>query len=199
MRHLYILLIINFFLPAICQAQEEDTVNVNNYRVYRNLSAALQNPDSVYRLDLSKQKLKVIPEDVKKLPNLLELKITRNKLRELPEWIGNFPELRRLDLSYNKLVSVPASIGKLHNLQYLGLNRNLIETLPEETGNLKNLVTLEMWDNELDYLPESMKNLRNLKVFELRGILFSQEEQQQISELLPETEIHFSPSCNCKN
>ena len=106
--------------------------------------------------------------------------------------------LQRLKANNNKLVEIPATIGKLSLLQKLELNRNVIEKLPEEIGKLNNLEELSLWDNELSDIPDEIKNLGSLKVLELRGILFTDEQQRRIHELLPYTKLFFSPSCNCK-
>jgi Leucine-rich repeat (LRR) protein len=199
LRLIFLFLIIPFCVAAQ-EEEEADTLHLPDFtgvRVYKTLEGALQNPDSVYRLDLRYKKLKELPPEIQKLTQLRELNISKNKLRDLPPWIGSLKNLEVLDVSSNKLSAVPAEIGQLEKLVVLRLNRNLIETLPPETGNLMNLQVLEMWDNELISVPFEMKKLVNLKVFELRGILFNEQEQQQIRELLPETTIYFSPSCNC--
>ena len=176
-----------------------DSLSLSQQKVYRSFSEGLQQPDSVFKLDLSKQKRKEVPVEIRKFKNLQVLKLQRNNLKIIPEWISDFRNLQYLDLSNNKLEALPDSIGKLENLKYLGLNRNLIVTLPASVGNLVNLEILEMWDNEVDSLPDEIKFLNNLKILELRGILFSEPEQQHIKSLLPEADVYFSPSCNCKN
>lgn len=192
-----------FFLylcPFISRGQEVlDSLSLAQEKVFRNLGDALLKPDSVFKLDLSKQKRKEVPEQIRQFKNLQVLKLSKNNLTEIPEWIGEFKNLQVLDLSYNKLKAIPSGIGNCRQLVFLGLNRNLIETLPREIGNLKALEVIEMWDNEVQYLPEEIKSLSSLRIFELRGILFSQQEQDQIRMLLPDTEVLFSPSCNCKN
>ena len=176
-----------------------DSLTLSQQKVFKDLSYALAHPDSAFALDLSKKKLKEVPIDLKKLPNLQWLKLEKNNLKEIPAWIGDLSNLQYLDLSNNSLVELPSSIGKLENVYYLGLNKNLIENLPHEIGRMKSLQVLEMWDNELQAVPEEIKDLRNLQVLELRGILFSDEEQSQIESLLPDTKVMFSPSCNCSN
>lgn len=176
-----------------------DSLTLSQQKVYKELNYALDHADSVFALDLSKKKLKFVPEEIKKLPNLQWLKLSKNNLKDIPSWVGDLVSLQYLDLSNNDLVELPTSIGKLENVYYLGLNQNLIENLPHEMGQMKNLQVLEMWDNELEAIPEEMKNLHNLQVLELRGILFSSDEQTQIEMLLPDTKVLFSPSCNCSN
>src|SRR2546425_3369319 len=88
-----------FFFSMFAQAQEPSVqlIDDTNY-IYRSLSAALVNPDIVFRLNLSKHKLKEFPADIFKFKNL-----------------------RELDLSHNKIDSIPAKIGTLYNLQRLNL------------------------------------------------------------------------------
>ena len=69
----------------------------------------------------------------------------------------------------------------------------MIETLPRNIGKLEKLETMEMWDNELDSIPEEISQLKNLKTLELRGILFTAEEQERIQSLLPEIELVMQP------
>ena len=206
LRHILFFLLLQ--LPLVLQAQDEpdillkgmlDSAALSQQKVYRNLTDALANPDSVYRLDLSRQKRKEIPEQIRSLKNLQELRLAHNSLREVPAWIGELIHLQKLDLGYNKIVVIPDELGSCREMLFLGLNRNLIETLPKTIGQLEKLKVIEMWDNEVQFLPEEIKYLHNLQVFELRGILFSEQEQEQIRSLLPETDIYFSPSCNCKN
>jgi Leucine-rich repeat (LRR) protein len=176
-----------------------DSLSLKNQKTFRSLAAAFVEPDSVFKLDLSKQKLKEIPEEIRKFKNLQVLNLSRNRLRGAPSWIGELKNLQRIDLSNNKLEVLTDSIGSCGNLIYLGLNRNILETLPRTIGRLEFLEVIELWDNEIISLPDEIKHLHNLKTLELRGILFSQEEQDQIHNLLPETDVFFSPSCNCKN
>ncbi|MFM9056807.1 MAG: leucine-rich repeat domain-containing protein [Bacteroidota bacterium] len=190
------------FLPTDIMAQDADSVVDTSkvvLKVYRSYGEGLRNPDSVFVLDLSKQKRKVLPDEVRQFRTLQELRISRNSLSTLPDWIGELTQLKKLDVSNNKLTSLPASIGLLNKLEFLGLNRNLIRELPVEIGGLSSLQILEMWDNELEVVPDELKKLHALKVFELRGILFSQRDQERIRSLVPDADVYFSPPCNCKN
>ena len=176
-----------------------DSAALLQQRVYKNLTVALQNPDSVFILDLSRKKLKEFPKDIFKLKNLQVLDLSHNRIEQLPSEIDTLTHLQKLYLANNDLNQLPSSIGDLNNLIFLGLNRNVIEALPAEMGKLKNLEVLEMWDNELSIVPEELKGMYSLHVWELRGILFTVEEQNRIHLLVPDAHIYFSPSCNCKN
>jgi Leucine-rich repeat (LRR) protein len=95
------------------------------------------------------------------------------------------------------LAEFPLGITHLYQLERLVLSENQIERIPFDIGNLKNLVFLDMWSNELSYFPDSMRELTQLKEFDLRVIQLSKAEKAQVIDLLPNTKIHFSQSCNC--
>ncbi len=197
-KQITFLIVCMFAIQSLFAQTLLDSAALLQQRVYKSLSIALQNPDSVFILDLSRDKLKTVPTDVFKLSKLQVLNLSHNNLKQLPAEIGLLTNLQQLNLSNNNLKELPTSIGDLINLTYLGLNRNLIEALPAEMGKLKSLEVLEMWDNELSIVPGEVKGMYSLKVWELRGILFTQEEQNRIHSLLPDTRIYFSPTCNCK-
>lgn len=197
--HQYFLLVF-LFLVKSAMAQDEPSVQLiddTNY-IYRSISVALQNPDKVFRLNLSKTRMKEIPADVFKFKNLRELDMSRNKIDSIPAAIGELTNLVSLNISNNDLELLPDEIGKLSALKTLNLNRNKIVALPKTIGDLSNLELLELWDNELSYVPDEISKLKKLKAVELRGILFSEEEAARIDSLLPDTKVLMSPTCNCK-
>jgi Leucine-rich repeat (LRR) protein len=190
-----IVVCISIFLFSLSvQAQ---VLNDTTY-IYRSMASALEKPDKVFRLNLSKKQLKEFPIEIFQFTNLQELDLSKNKIKEVPKEIGTLINLKRLNISFNKLEALPNEIGNLINLVYLGLNRNIIAELPLSIGNLENLEVLELWDNELYSIPDEIGNLKKLKMLELRGILFSDEEGARIDSLLPNTKVMMSPTCNCK-
>mgnify|MGYP001354128808 CR=1 FL=1 len=166
--------------------------------VYTNLSTAIKNPEKVYRLSLKKQKLKKIPESVFMLTNLQELNISRNKIKEIPKEIAQLKNLEILDASSNKIDTVYAEIGVLVNIKELNLSQNFISYLPSSIGNLNKMVLLDLWKNYISVFPPEISNLqKTLKVVDLRVNIIKDDEQEEISNLLPETKIYFSVDCNC--
>lgn len=191
--------IILLFIASSAFAQEDDLPLISDSAyIYRSLSVALANPEKVFRLNLSKHKLKVFPPDIFKFKNLRELDLSKNKIDSIPDEIGTLTKLQRLNLSNNNIAQLPDEIGRLSNLTYLGLNRNVIEALPTTIGDLENLEVLELWDNELSTIPQEITKCKNLKELELRGILFPDEIHTYIDSLLPNVNVYLSPSCNCK-
>ncbi len=203
LRFLWIALFALFTGSGMLFSQPSDSsfttsVLADTNKVYRSLNEALLAPEQVYRLDLSRRRLDSVPMEIFRFVNLRELNLSRNKLEFLPIEISTLVKLERLDLANNKLKTLPNEISSLKELRYLGLNRNVIDSLPPGIGGLISLEVFELWDNELGNVPDEIAELKNLKVLELRGILFSEEQQARIDEIVvPSAKIHMSPSCHC--
>ena len=95
-----------FLLVALvavsAQAQLLSQVALDSVRTYRSSEKALKEPEKVYRLDLSGQKLKELPESVRQFKNLNALDLGHNKLRTLPDWIGEFRYMQEFSAGQNK-------------------------------------------------------------------------------------------------
>jgi Leucine-rich repeat (LRR) protein len=169
-----------------------------NVKTWTSPEEALRQPDSVQALRLVRKRLDAFPKEILQFKNLRVLDLRKNRIAVLPPEIGSLRHLITLDLSRNRLTALPPEIGDLTQLHTLLLNRNRITALPPETGRLVNLETLELWDNELESVPDEIGNLKKLQKLELRGILFSDAQQERIRTLLPQATINFSPSCACK-
>lgn len=167
---------------------------------YTTLEEALEaHKDSVYSLKL-KERLKVVPPEVfTAFPNLMLLDLSKNRLKELPAELGLLKKLKKLVLFKNRLESIPPQIGELEDLQELVVNQNELETLPDEIGKLKKLRYIDMWSNNLTHLPGSMAEMWALEELDLRVIVMTAAEQEDIKILLPNTKVHMDQHCNCGN
>ena len=184
-------------LPLFLSAQLLDSAALRIAHVYNNLQEALQNPDKVYRLNLKGKKLKSFPMDILKFKNLQELDLSKNKLDSLPEEIGTLSNLQVLDISSNNLEYLPNEIGKLKNLKKLAAGKNEILAIPKQIGMLENLEILDLWSNQISIFPEELGKLQKLRWMDLRVIEIEDNKQEHLHQLLPNTIIHFSPSCHC--
>lgn len=105
-------------------------------------------------LDLSKAKIAALPSDfVMKIPNVETLNLDKNHLVTLPEEVGNLKRLSYFSAYDNNIQVLPTSIGSMQSLLYLDLHSNNIEQLPSAIWNLGRLVYLNMSLNILENFP----------------------------------------------
>lgn len=130
-------------------------------KTYKSLDDALKNPQAVVRLKL--RNIDSIPATIALLINLEELDLSRNHLKQLPEEIGELKKLKELVLFKNNLTSLPASIGSCSNLERLVLSSNRIKVLPETIGKLSRLKELSIKSNVLESLPNSIDGCYELR------------------------------------
>jgi Leucine-rich repeat (LRR) protein len=167
-------------------------------RLFKTIEDAITvSPDSVYRLDLSKQKLEFLPKQIFKFTNLRELYLNKNKLKFLPKEFMRLKHLEILDLSKNKFEIFPTQLCSVVSIKQLFLGRNNIKYIPECIGQLEDLEILDLWLNPIDHLPQSISKLKKLKVIDLRGVNFSSTSQDVIQALIPWAKIEFDKGCDC--
>jgi Leucine-rich repeat (LRR) protein len=122
------LLISSLILSQKSFAQDydlENEVSVNIDSLFSNthylsLNKALLNPDKVYSLDLSMQKIEELGDSISLFVNLESLDISFNRFKSLPESIISLPNLKYLSISgcYD-LETIPNNLQKLSNLEEL--------------------------------------------------------------------------------
>jgi len=178
-------------------AQLLSTSALDSMPVYTDLLVALKNPLEVYRLDLTRKKLKDFPQEIFLLVHLNELVLDKNKIIAVPNDIQTLKYLQRLSMAHNAIDSLTVSMCHLPNLKVLNLADNFIPEIPDEIENLSQLEGLFIWENPIDYYPNSLVMLTNLKELDLIHNLMNADEQDRIRGMLPNTRIHFSPPCNC--
>lgn len=195
MRILFALFLLGSTLTL--KAQLLDAAALDSMRTFRSLEKALQDPDQVYRLDLSGQKLKEVPEGVFLLKNLNALDLSGNKLKALPDRLQELRYMQEFRASRNKLTEVPESFCRLVHLKRLDLSRNGLVGLPPCIAAFTQLVSLDLWDNDLADFPEEMADLKSLRFLDLRAIQFEVPEMEHLQDLMPAVKIYFSQPCNC--
>ncbi|XP_071144009.1 leucine-rich repeat protein soc-2 homolog [Mytilus edulis] len=169
------------------------TRSQTNHPIY----SVFRNPQGYTELNLTKQLLTVVPQEMSQfnrlevlnlshnalddLPSSLArirtlkfLLVANNLLTHLPETITNLTHLIMLDLTHNKLTSLPQNLGSLRVLQTLKLGQNQFETLPHDIGHMTILKDLDLHSNNLCYLPFTIQGLRKLKYLNLANNRFDQ-------------------------
>ena len=204
MRYFQIISMLLISIVSNCAFAQKNTIAYSpdgNGKTYTSLTEALQEPEKVYRLKLTKLANRdSLPEELFQLTELRELTVKGCRLCVLNQNIDKLTKLESLNLDKNKLLRLPESIGNLKNLKYLCISRNIIETLPNSISNLKQLAYIDAWDNPLYILPESIRSLqKTLQTLDLRQIPLTKSEYKAMQELLPNTEILFTDICECEN
>lgn len=119
-------------------------------------------------LQLSDQKLKEVPSDVFNLCEILRnLDLSKNRIATLPEDLGKFKHLKQLNLDTNKLQMLPTCIVNLKKLEMLNVSNNQIATLPHSFSNLSNLKQVYLNSNNFNHFPLQLLGLPSLEVVEL--------------------------------
>lgn len=93
-----------------------------NAEVFYKLSEAIAVKDKVQKLDLSMQKIKVLPATIKDLYNLECLDLSFNTFSTLPAEFGQLKKLSYLNLTGTRyMAKLPAVLKELPNLKILDL------------------------------------------------------------------------------
>jgi Leucine-rich repeat (LRR) protein len=152
-----------FCLPLLVQAQPGANASklltpaeLENEIWYNSIEEAMKNPEKVYKLNLSKKKLKTFPLEILLFKNLQHLNLSSNSLDTLPQEIKAFKNLQVLNLYSNSLRRLPEDIGDLNNLRELYLSRNYLYTFPVAIRGLQNLSVMDVTfnnftENEIKY------------------------------------------------
>lgn len=110
-----------FLSYTLCSAQEFADVCTSAETV-SSLSEALQQKETIQKLDLSMQKLTALPLEVTQLKNLQCLDLSFNKFNTLPPEIVNLKNLTYLNLAGTRyMAKVPAVLKQLPSLKILDL------------------------------------------------------------------------------
>jgi Leucine-rich repeat (LRR) protein len=196
----------NFIISIVCSlmaitahGQSLSPESLDTMKIYYDISHALENPNAVFRLDLSKKKLKEIPPEVFRLTNLNELILDKNKIDSIPDEIGSLIFLQKLSMAHNNIEKIPVVLCSLKSLEELNLADNFLFKIPEEIGGLTSLKKLILWDNPIEYYPDTLEDLSNLLVLDLLNNQMSANTQERIRGLLPKTKIILSLPCKCED
>jgi hypothetical protein len=119
----------------------------------------------VVYLDLSKNKLTELPEDLQALRLLKRLNVSSNRLTTLPGVIfASFPRLSSFICAENQITEIPDGLFKATTLTYLDFSANKLTRLPVQINALEQLGFLELSQNNIELLPQ-MDKLDKLEEF----------------------------------
>ncbi|KAH7954703.1 hypothetical protein HPB49_021098 [Dermacentor silvarum] len=123
------------------------------------------------KLDLSCNKIAVLPDAFCALTHLKELDLSKNQLRELPANFGRLSALHKLDLYGNNLTTLPLSMCRMKALRWLDLKGNPLEPrLKAVAGDcLNEKQCLQCAKKVVEYLQAQESELEREKQKKLRA------------------------------
>lgn len=133
-------------------------------------------------LDLSKNKISFLPDDIAKLKHLKLFNLDTNKLQKLPDSMVNMKKLEVFNISNNCIISLPMSFSNLSNLKQVYLNNNSFKYFPLQLLGLPNLEVVELSNNKITEIPCGMSD------FHATELNLSQNDISQISD-----DMHKAP------
>jgi len=147
-----LILMTAFALTGLSQTTTDRPLSPSELRNepwYYEMDSALANPDKVYKLSLTQQKLKEIPVEIAQLKNLQILNLSENKIKMVPVEIAELEKLQMLSLYKNKIRYIPDEFQKLKNLQALYLGANKVTEVPIWMGGMGKLKRLDVSRNPI--------------------------------------------------
>lgn len=154
-------------------------------------------PDTIFALSVSKEKLISVPDQLAIFKNLKYLDLSKNKLSKLPDFLSDFEQLEFIDISKNDFETFPLVLTRIVTLKTIVANRNSFDRLPESIGYNQYLEYIDLWDTPVMNFPESFYLLPNLKKVDLSGIRYSLTFQEKLKARLPNTILVLDPPCDC--
>ncbi len=117
-------------------------------------------------LDLSHNKLSVLPADFGRLRKLRIFFGSDNLFTVLPEVLADCPLLDIVGFKANSIETIPARALN-PNLRWLILTDNCITELPKEIGSCSRMQKLMLAGNHLSSLPQELSHCRNLSLLRI--------------------------------
>jgi len=122
-----------------------------SYNQLKSLPNALAQLTNLQYLELSNNQLNQLPGNIHQLRfSLKDLNLSKNKLRVLPVGARHLVKLNNLDLSYNQLVDFPDAIFEMKQLKILSLHHNKLTRIPNELMELTLLEELDLVFNDFN-------------------------------------------------
>ncbi|KAM4779712.1 malignant fibrous histiocytoma-amplified sequence 1 homolog isoform 2-T2 [Cyanocitta cristata] len=157
--------------PRACQEQEDRfrEVNLSTQRL-RVLPPAVLSNSMLESLDLDRNKLRSIT-GISKLCNLKKLILSKNEFVDFPSEIQSLVCLERLELNQNQIRIIPEGVfSHLPRLKHLRLNNNRLCALPRDLAACQgSLQYLNISNNLFRTFPQPVLQLAHLQEFHVQN------------------------------
>ncbi len=117
-------------------------------------------------LDLSNNKLSILPRTFSQFKKLKVLFCTNNTFEVFPEVLAECPELSMISFKSNKMQYIPENAFP-KKLRWLILTDNLLTSIPESIGTAKWLQKCALAGNQLTTIPDTISNCMSLELLRI--------------------------------
>lgn len=159
-------------------------------------------------LHISSHGLTALPERIRELTELRDLKIFEQDLFRLPEELFELTKLETMRIQTADLERIPASIAKLKNLRELYIvcassdrptpgwqakpkEEISLNCIPPEIGELEQLEYLTIQYTSIQELPPELQKLKNLRILNL-GMCMIKRRPKYLYEMKQLQHFHIS-------
>ena len=126
----------------------------------------LGNFETLESLSIRGIQLITVPEGIRNLSGLKELRLVGSGLKHLPTWIGEL-DLKEFSVMANALSTLPGSIRDLQHLSFLSLSWNPITQIPPSVFELESLETLNLYNCNVKEIPEDILRLPRIRALDI--------------------------------
>ncbi|RNA38661.1 leucine-rich repeat-containing 40 [Brachionus plicatilis] len=147
---------------------DNETHENNKFDVsFENNQSKWWNQVELTKFIIASNKLKIIPQDIQKLSNLIFLDIHDNQIEWIDEALATVSQLKNFNCSHNQLTQLPNGLCTLKYLVELNASHNRLGELPQNFGHLDDLENLNLSNNRLNSIPKSFRWLHKIRKINL--------------------------------
>lgn len=147
-------------------------IKIHNAGLTRFPPALYSLTDTLEILDLTRNALTDLPDDLTQFKQLRILFCSSNQFKHLPEVLGACSQLSMIGFKANHIQHVSESSIPTANLRWLILTDNQVEHLPNALGDCAKLQKLMLAGNRLRTLPDSMRACHALELLRIAANRF---------------------------
>lgn len=140
-------------------ASKTGVLQISNHRLKEIPEDVFHLSEHLRNLDISKNKIAHIPEDISRLKNLKQFNLSTNSIQVIPPSLANLKKLEMLNISFNSISCLPDSFSTLRNLKQIYLSNNKFKEFPTQLLGLNSLEVVDLSNNKLTEVPTGMSSL----------------------------------------
>ena len=141
---------------------------------------SLLHSDSVEYLKITRQKLTHFPKEIFRYKNLVALDLSKNKIKNIPDSISVFYQLEFVNLRKNNFEVFPESLFQLKKIKEIVISSNQIGFIPDAISLCTQLRKLDLYNNPISDLGHGLQDLKNMEELDLKVLMMNAKKQKAI-------------------